>query len=201
MAIRTVRIMAAFVLAVAGGCFAFAHPVVAADQIYVSSDEVFDAQCNPQGYCFGQSFCRKLKLHCLYARQACTAKYVTLPYTQPRSSIYLAPGYNAAGYNGGGYAPPQPSRRSRSRRRRSRLWRAIQSIPGLGRRRLTLRRAAFTSARACHPPREPTWLTKAAAPSGPPYHRQGRRFAKSSRRSSPRRSSRFIRISPASWIA
>jgi hypothetical protein len=108
MAIRTVRIMAAFVFAVAGGCFAFAHPVIAADQIYVSSDEVFDAQCDPQGYCFGQSFCRKLKLHCLYARQACTAKYVTLPYTQPRSSIYLAPGYNGAGYAAPPPVAPQP---------------------------------------------------------------------------------------------
>ena len=68
--------------------------VVAGNPVPVSTDEVCEELCEP---CPPSCCCllkRKLQLHCIYARRACCCRYVSLPYTEPSSIYYFAPGMN-----------------------------------------------------------------------------------------------------------
>jgi hypothetical protein len=70
---------------------------VAGNPIPVSTEEVCETQCEP---CPPSCCCllkRKLQLHCVYARRACCCRYIALPYTEPTSIYYSAPGMNGGG--------------------------------------------------------------------------------------------------------
>jgi len=100
----TLKHFAILVFAAVGCCFAPVQRAGAGDWVPVSPAEVADAECEPCQPCFGECLCRKLKLHCIYARRACRCRYIALPYTEPTSVIYYAPGMSG----GTGYNPSYP---------------------------------------------------------------------------------------------
>jgi hypothetical protein len=73
--------------------------VVAGNPIPVDADEVCDTICEPPRPSCCCSLKRKLQLHCIYARRACCCRYIALPYTEPSSIMYYAPGMNGGGYD------------------------------------------------------------------------------------------------------
>ena len=78
--------------------------VVAGNPVPVSTDEVCETLCEP---CPPSCCCllkRKLQLHCIYARRACCCRYIALPYGEPTSIYYNAPGMNGVG--NGAACPP-----------------------------------------------------------------------------------------------
>ncbi len=88
------------ILLIAGVSCSFA-PIRSAhaggELVPVATGEVCDAQCEEvQPGCCG-CLCRKLRLHCIYFRKACHRRYIALPYTEPSSIMYYAPGLSAAG--------------------------------------------------------------------------------------------------------
>jgi hypothetical protein len=89
------------------GAALVAQSARAADRIYVSNRAVYDDPCDEPGSGCCNSLCRKLKLHCVYCRRACSQRYIALPYIQPDSTIYIAPPMNGGGY-GNACPPPAP---------------------------------------------------------------------------------------------
>ncbi len=87
------------VLVVAGAALWFASPerAHAGGLVAVSAADVADCECQDEqpGCC--DCLCRKLRLHCIYFRKACHRRYIALPYTEPSSIMYYAPGLSAAG--------------------------------------------------------------------------------------------------------
>jgi len=77
---------------------------VAGNPIPVSTEEVCEELCEPCPPSCCALLKRKLQLHCIYRRRACCCRYIALPYSEP-TSIY----YNAPGMNGGGAACPPGS--------------------------------------------------------------------------------------------
>src|SRR5260370_27747633 len=102
---------AALLLAGIAGTAIVAQSARAADRIYVANRAVYDDPCDEPGSGCCNSLCRKFKLHCVYCRRACSQRYIALPYTQPDSTIYIAPPMNGA--SGYGCPPPPPVRAGR----------------------------------------------------------------------------------------
>jgi hypothetical protein len=74
--------------------------VAAGNPIPVDTAEVCETLCEePPRRCCCDSLKRKLQLHCIYARRACCCRYIALPYTEPTSILYYAPGMNGGGYD------------------------------------------------------------------------------------------------------
>jgi hypothetical protein len=94
-----------FLMFTGASCYlASIQNVVAGNPVPVSTDEVCETLCEP---CPPSCCCllkRKLQLHCIYARRACCCRYVALPYAEPTSIYYNAPGMNGGGT--GAACPP-----------------------------------------------------------------------------------------------
>ena len=93
------------VLLVAGwsSFLAVARPVTAGGQIVPVSDPVCD-NCDAS---VSRSLCRKLRLHCIYARRCSSQKYVLLP-TSPSIAPYLCPPNGAGRPQSGMLEPGSP---------------------------------------------------------------------------------------------
>ena len=103
MSIHNYRNLAVLLVAGWSSYFAVARPATAGGQIVPILDPVCD-DCHAS---VGQSFCRKVRLHCIYARRACSQKYVLLP-TSPSIAPYLCPP-NGAGRPEFGSPSGQPT--------------------------------------------------------------------------------------------
>ncbi len=93
----TIRHFAVMVVAGVSCCFAAVGRAQAGELIPVATGEVCDAQCEEPCPSCCDALCRKLRLHCIYVRKACHRRYIALPYTDPTSIMYHAPGLSAAG--------------------------------------------------------------------------------------------------------
>jgi len=75
---------------------------------FVYSDEVGD-DCDDCRYSHCQSFCHKLKMHCVYSSRKCARPYVRVNGVPPELAPYVGPGtYHSPGY-GLPYQPYQPN--------------------------------------------------------------------------------------------
>jgi hypothetical protein len=97
MAQSAIRNLIVLMFAGASSYLASVESVVAGNPIPVDADEVCETLCEPPRPSCCCSLKRKLQLHCIYARRACCCRYIALPYTEPTSIYYYAPGMNGAG--------------------------------------------------------------------------------------------------------
>jgi hypothetical protein len=107
MSIHTCKKLVVLALLGWGSYFAIQQPLIAGDQMVPVTNPVFN-DCDVCGPTLCQSFCYKLRLHCIYARRCCSQKYVLLP-TSPSLAPYVCPPPYASPYGQqmiGGYNPP-----------------------------------------------------------------------------------------------
>jgi hypothetical protein len=108
MSQSAIRNLIVLMFAGASCSLASVQNVVAGNPIPVDADEVCETPCEPPRPSCCCSLKRKLQLHCIYARRACCCRYIALPYTEPTSIYYYAPGMGGAACppTGGLSVPP-----------------------------------------------------------------------------------------------
>ncbi len=111
MSIHTLKKLVVVALVGWGSYAAVQRPLIAGGQIVPVADPAGEG-CNACGPTCCQSFCRKLRLHGVYARRSCSQKYVLLPNSQPAApcpppNAGVPPYANPYGQQTiGGYNPP-----------------------------------------------------------------------------------------------
>lgn len=112
MSHRTFKQLAVLLFAVVNCCLVRAQRAPAGEWVPVGAGEVCEDQCDEPRPCLGDCLRRKLQLHCVYARRAFCCRYISLPYTQPNSTMYYSPagaaGFGNPGFPGNGPMSPYP---------------------------------------------------------------------------------------------
>ncbi|HLJ11008.1 MAG TPA: hypothetical protein VKU82_07460 [Planctomycetaceae bacterium] len=95
-------------------CIASFSHLAAAAPVAADGQPAYPIIHGSDGYCdvprpsFGESVCRKFRLHGIYAFRACRSRYVMLPYPPADLAPYMCPAPVARGYGSPIYPAPRP---------------------------------------------------------------------------------------------